>query len=114
MRPDQFLPAVERVFDQCKALMVRKNSDYSSRDDAFGNIRLCEALGLCRAEIGLLTRISDKLGRIIQLLGSQRSPKVAESIQDTILDAINYLAMLYVWLVWREAKKKKGTESCEQ
>lgn len=65
-------------------LYLQKNKDYGNSVD---KTRL--TLGN-RAD---LVRIADKIHRVEQLALKQNEPKVAESIEDTILDLIVYMAI---------------------
>ncbi len=65
-------------------LYLQKNKDYGNSVD---KTRL--TLGN-RAD---LVRIADKIHRVEQLALKQNEPKVAESIEDTILDLVVYMAI---------------------
>lgn len=65
-------------------LYLQKNKDYGNSVD---KTRL--TLGN-RAD---LVRIADKIHRVEQLALKQNEPKVAESIEDTILDLVVYIAI---------------------
>lgn len=65
-------------------LYLQKNKDYGNSVD---KTRL--TLGK-RAD---LVRIADKIHRVEQLALKQNEPKVAESIEDTILDLVVYMAI---------------------
>lgn len=77
-------------------LMLRKNADYADTQvsrDPFKNFRVCESMGFCSAEKGILVRLSDKISRVTTLI--DKPPQVSdESFEDTIVDAINYLVLL--------------------
>jgi hypothetical protein len=80
----------------CKAalsIMVDKNTDYGANDDALRNFRLCENMGI-PIDVGILTRLGDKLARIGKIVTTKQTAVKAETVQDTILDAINYLVIL--------------------
>ncbi len=91
--PTELLLAnVRRTFEAGLALIDKKNRDYGAAQDAFANFRAVELLGLT-VEQGILVRTLDKLTRINNLL-TQPAYVTEESMEDTILDAINYLALL--------------------
>lgn len=83
----------EQIFEECIRIMKRKNSDYGAGDDPLKNFRMVENSGLCRMETGIVVRMSDKFQRVINLLEKEPSVK-EESIQDTLVDLINYAAIL--------------------
>lgn len=93
---DLFLKSIAKTYTDGLALVRRKNADYANPQDPFRNFRSAEiaGVGVGRA---LLVRALDKLSRISNLL--DRNPAVMdEKIEDTILDAINYLGILKAWI----------------
>lgn len=83
----------------------RKNSDYATEADPFWNFRLCEILGVCSTETGLLVRILDKYARIINQIVTEKSYAVEEEdIHNTLGDSSNYCDLLDAYLV----AKKRG------
>lgn len=78
-------------------LMRRKNADYAGKDGTrpFRNFELCEAMNLCRTEVGMAVRLSDKIQRLAGALSSDGTFQVSdETFDDTVLDAINYLVLI--------------------
>jgi len=83
----------ERALD----LMRRKNADYAGADGQrpFRNFELCEAMNLCRTDVGMAVRLADKIQRLSGALASGGDFKVTdETFDDTVLDAINYLVLI--------------------
>lgn len=82
------------------ALMERKNHDYAGADgaDPFANFRVAESVGICTTEAGLLVRLTDKLKRIVEFTKSGELQVKDESVEDTIIDGINYLVLLRAYL----------------
>ena len=77
---------------ECISILEKKNADYASESDPLKNFNASEIVGVDR-ERAILVRIMDKISRISNLL--DRDPLVKdESLEDTINDAINYLAIL--------------------
>jgi hypothetical protein len=93
MNRDQFQQFVKTTYIEALAIIEKKNKDYASEADAFGNILACEKQGICSAEQGVLVRSLDKISRITNLLSAEAAVE-DESIDDTILDLINYFAIL--------------------
>lgn len=80
------------TFEECLDLSKRKNADYAGEDDPFANFRATEVVGVS-LQRGILVRMMDKIKRASNLL--DRPPQVAsESLNDTLLDIINYAAIL--------------------
>jgi hypothetical protein len=97
MNTQQFLEHIKKTFDNCLNIVELKNSDYAgSQDYPFKNFENSLLIGVS-PERGILVRITDKLSRISNLLNSEAKVK-DEKIEDTINDAINYLAILKAYL----------------
>lgn len=73
-------------------ILKRKNADYS-KGTPLGNFYVAEALQACTAENGIIVRMSDKLSRLVSILEKGAQVK-DESIEDTIVDIINYSVLL--------------------
>lgn len=87
------LSTTEELFKKCLSVMRAKNADYSGVD-CFENFRASATLTGVPMTKGVMVRLADKFTRIKNLLDKSNVVK-DEAIQDTILDAINYLAILY-------------------
>lgn len=74
-------------------LLRAKNHDYC-KTDAFTNLKMCEAMGICSAEQGIVIRLTDKISRLSSVLEKGAQVKT-ESVRDTCLDVINYAVLLY-------------------
>ncbi len=80
------------VFDEARLLAKDKNADYASEEDGLKNFRGSLIINV-PMEKAVLVRILDKITRIGNLLDRPNVVK-GETINDSILDAINYLAIL--------------------
>jgi hypothetical protein len=113
----------QRAYD----LTNRKNNDYADpeahKEDPFAvfrNFRMCELTGVCTVEQGFLVRLSDKMSRITNLLrpGHKRQVK-DETIDDTILDVVNYILLLGGYLKTKReveeprARMERGSKMIE-
>ena len=86
----QWQPLMERIRD----IHQRKNAGYAGQTgDAWSNFRECEAFGI-RIEDGIITRMSDKVARIRNLLRNPNNEQVGESLDDTMLDLGIYALIL--------------------
>ena len=75
--------ALKKIFDECKELGIKKNSDYTNRIDPIS------VTGLP----GISTRLLDKVSRLDSLINSKKEQQVKdESVRDTLRDMINYAA----------------------
>jgi hypothetical protein len=93
---------MQDLFRRCLEIAEAKNADYANEDDPFQNFRGVEVLGIS-VEDGFLTRMSDKLARVSNLV--RRDPVVAdESVLDTLSDLANYAVLLRVYLEEKRAE----------
>jgi hypothetical protein len=83
-------------------LMVKKNSDYATSDDPFANFKLFENEAL----LGIVIRLGDKLRRLYKAAsgGSMEN----ETIEDTVLDIINYAIIFKAMLEEKNPKSFPG------
>lgn len=96
------LATVTRMNEICKA----KNQDYSGGGNtyAFANFMMVEHLGIGSVEQGFLTRMTDKLARISNLIKNRGAAVKDESIQDTLLDLANYSILMAGYLADKHCK----------
>lgn len=86
----------KKICDELNETYKKKNADYG---DSIGE--LYNKLG----DITILTRISDKYNRLMNLLDPNNDREVNyESVDDTILDMANYCI---IWLMERRLKNSK-------
>lgn len=103
MNKEQFLANLKMEYDGNIAISKQKNSDYASEDNPFKNFKMCEELGICSTEVGILTRMSDKMSRIAQLL-NKKADVLDESIGDTLADLANYAMILKIYIDEKNGK----------
>jgi hypothetical protein len=102
MTPAQALEKHEEMFDRAIEILKKKRVDYSGQADPFANFRQSEFWGV-PAWKGALIRFMDKLTRFKNLATSKGKGAVDENIEDTIIDALNYLVISYeLWLETEE------------
>jgi hypothetical protein len=88
-------------------LTTAKNTDYADSEDPFQNFRNVEQLGLCSVEVGILTRMSDKLQRVCNL--QKRDPQVAdESASDTLRDLSIYAKILRIYIKQKKEPRRNA------
>lgn len=92
MNRQQFLENIRHTYDTGIQLIEAKNEDYAGKDNPFRNFESAWVAGVS-TERAILIRILDKLSRVSNLI-SKKNVVQDEKIEDTILDAINYLAIL--------------------
>lgn len=92
----KFIESIKNTYAKGVELIERKNHDYAGVDNPFKNFESALVVGI-PIDRAILVRVLDKLSRISNLLGREAQVK-DEAIEDTILDAINYLAILKAYL----------------
>ena len=81
------------TFSACLETAKRKNADYAGKgQDPYRNFRNSSIVGVPPQQ-GVMVRLMDKMSRIGNLLNTEAAVK-DEAVEDTIDDAINYLAIL--------------------
>lgn len=114
MNRETLLAYTKNAFTQMQALLEKKNADYAGQQEnyesnAFANFLLVERMGLCRAEVGVLTRMSDKMARITKFINRGEFQVNDESIKDTLRDLANYSVLLEALIHWKqECAKESG------
>lgn len=85
------------TIDKMKVIHKAKNHDYAEKEDPYKNFRMCENMGLCSVETGIMVRMSDKMSRIANLLEKENAVK-DESIADTLMDLSIYAIILKCYI----------------
>ena len=89
---NNLLKSADDTFTKCREVLTQKSADYTGGKGAFYNFNLSEVVGV-EPKRGMLVRIMDKIARASHILETEPEAK-DEKLEDTILDAINYLAIL--------------------
>lgn len=90
---------------EARNLMELKNKDYGGGTaDPFFNFKRAEMMGICSAQAGMLTRICDKVARLVSFTKNGSLEVASEGVRDTCIDLINY-AVLFAGMCGTEAKK---------
>ena len=93
---------VKEILDECALLAERKNKDYAKPGDPLHNFRRILELG-APVSLGVACRLQDKWSRIESYF---REGKLSnESIKDSLMDNINYSAILIQALEEEEREK---------
>ena len=97
--------------EKMHAIMLRKNSDYCGTDPSpFANFTKVEDLGICSTEQGMLTRLTDKLSRLISFSQKGFFEVSDETFQDCCMDAANYLILLAGYVESKKHGKDQGSQ----
>lgn len=95
MNRKQFRADLEDTYQKALLIFDSKNADYATESDPFLNFNNTAFAGVT-VEQAILVRITDKLTRIGNLQNRTAAVK-DETVEDTIMDAINYLAILLAY-----------------
>jgi hypothetical protein len=99
-----------KIFRSCVELISKKNNDYSG-GGKFEGFLLSSNISGVDVVPSLMVRLGDKIGRLKSLLGDNYQLVKEESIEDTIKDAINYLAILHAFRMGCLDSKESGRKS---
>ena len=93
MTRDQWVEFHAAFFNKGVEISKKKNADYTgATEDPFANLRSVNQLGIS-TEIGLLTRMMDKMSRLASFVQRGELSVKDESAQDTLLDLAIYDAL---------------------
>jgi hypothetical protein len=90
---DKFIASIEETYKQAIEIIKKKNADYSTETNPYRNFEYAQYVDVS-VERAILVRISDKLARISNLLGKKEPEVKDERLEDTLLDMLNYTAIL--------------------
>lgn len=99
MTPADKIFAMEKIFTTALTLASKKGRDYSGNDDGLGNFRTF-------GWKGIVVRLEDKMQRVIQFCKTGSFKVKDESVEDTLLDLINYAALTLI--MYREENKNQA------
>lgn len=111
MDRDRLLNLHRELSTKAFELMKRKNHDYAggtNRTMPFANFTRCEAMGFGSTEQGFGVRLTDKLSRLSTFCQGGILKVSDESLEDTILDVINYVILFHAYV---ESKKETDNET---
>lgn len=93
MNRQDLLDLHDETSAKCKAIMERKNNDYSggksASDDPFANFKMSQVVGI-HPVTGLLLRVMDKIQRIRTFTLDDELAVSDESVEDACDDIVNY------------------------
>jgi len=105
MTKEELFALHEEICRRALVIMQHKSADYASSSDPFANFKRGEILGFSTAEEGLMLRVVDKISRISTFLKKGKLSVSNESVEDSILDVINYMILLHGMLADKEGRK---------
>jgi hypothetical protein len=96
MNQSEFVESIEKTYKDGVELIKIKNADYAVFDNPFKNFESANVVGI-GTDQAILVRVLDKISRIGNLIRREAQVK-DEKVTDTILDCVNYLAILKSYL----------------
>lgn len=105
MNRKEFRADIAKTFEECLVILDKKNADYAGEKDPFENFNNSR-LAHVSVPQAILVRIVDKISRMGNLLVRAAQVK-NETIEDTIMDAINYLAILLAYIHSKNENRKR-------
>lgn len=93
----EYLQSIKQNFDDCYSTLNAKREDYTGGVDPFENFRESAAFADVAVSQAIQVLIGTKIARLKSLINGDKKPN-NESVHDTILDMMNYLNILDVWL----------------
>jgi hypothetical protein len=107
MNKEDYFKFARKFAEDIISLSEKKNNDYTGGDlDPFANFTAVEKLGICTTEQGFLTRMTDKLKRLIGFINGNKLQVENESVIDTLQDLANYSILLAGYLKSKELINK--------
>jgi len=113
MNRDELLNLHNEMCNKAFELMKRKNHDYAGGQDKsmpFANFTRCEAMGFSSTEQGFGVRLTDKMSRLSTFCEGGILKVADESLEDTILDIINYVILFHGYI---QSKKETSNGEAE-
>ncbi len=105
MTKEEFIKALSKNFEDGLKLMIKKNADYAGNGDCFANFKRSEMVKV-PVERGILVRIIDKISRISNVLDAPAEVQ-DESLDQTVLDTMNYFNLLLTYIQHKEAMNEE-------
>lgn len=100
------LAQLKEYTERMVATAEKKNADYAGASPKpFANFSHVEDLGIATTEQGFLTRMTDKLCRVLTFAKKGVLQVSDESVEDTLLDLANYALLMASYI----KAKKAGT-----
>lgn len=95
MTKAEYIEFHKECCEKMTQITKKKNADYCGEgDDPFANFKLVGSMNICSVEVGFLTRITDKISRLNSFVQKGFYEVADESVEDTLLDAANYLILM--------------------
>ena len=100
---EKYVLAASAVFKDCLKVLNQRSLKYTGTGDPFARVRESADIADVTPVQGIMTRFGDKIGRLKLILRQEVPDGVDtsatdESLADTLIDAINYLVILKLFM----------------
>ena len=100
---EKYVRSAAAIFKDCLEILNERSKKYTGDGDPFANFKASASVARIDVTQGIMSRFGDKLGRIQQGLDEhlfEDGVKLHEdeSFRDSVIDGINYLNILLLWL----------------
>lgn len=99
---EKYVRSAGAVFGRCLKILNQRSLKYTGTSEPFANFESAAETADTDPIQGIMTRFGDKLGRIKYGLRALRAGDFNEfpdePLKDSLEDAINYLAIIYIYL----------------
>ena len=112
MTTEELLDLHDQTCSKCRAIMIKKNSDYtggSKATDIFANFNASLMLNIHPVQ-GLLLRLIDKVQRIRSFTNDKELSVPNESVEDACEDIVNYAILAKAMLIEEREKIRQSKE----
>jgi hypothetical protein len=102
MNIQEYLELKQKLFKKSDEISILKSKSYSNiADDPFKNVKMSSLIHVKPAK-GILIRLLDKISRIDTYVDGNGIDLKDEKFEDCIIDAINYLTMIYAIVIGQQ------------
>lgn len=108
MKQEELFKFHAEMADRALEICRKKNNDYTSAagggSDPFANFSRVESMGVTTTEQGFLVRMTDKMSRLSTYASLGRLEVEDETVEDTLLDLVNYAILLAAFMRHRNGE----------
>ena len=107
MNYEELFAMAKMDLDRCLATLERKSHDYANDGDVLKNFKESSKIASITPVQSILVLVGTKISRLTELVTTEKISK-NESVEDTILDLINYLLLLKAMIEEQREKTKSS------
>ena len=100
-----FVEDLRGAMNDALDIVEKKNTDYATEADPYKNFRFSQLINI-GVEKAILQRVCDKMARVNNVIERGEVAVKDETVTDTLLDIINYIAILKVYIDWEKEREQ--------